>query len=255
MKTDKAWQIWGDKEPYYAVLTSEKYLAGNLNDGDLEEFFSRGEEHLSSTLATIRKHIDPDFSPTRAVDFGCGTGRVLVPLAGCCESVIGVDVSDGMLREAARSCEARAQARNWRLVSTAEFIDDSDVRYDFLHSHIVFQHIRPRDGERLLRLLLGKLDPGGVFAMQFVHRSTVHPLRRGLTWLKNRLPFGQNFSRALTGRGHLVAPMEMNVYNLQRLIEVFADAGAPNLYVQTSRHDALDRVVIYGRKQGPGGSL
>ena len=252
MKTDKAWQLWGEKEPYYAVVTDEKYLTENLGDDGVEEFFERGRQHLDHTFAVLQKHVDATFAPTRALDFGCGTGRVLVPLAERCETVIGVDVSDGMLREAARNCAARIRTQNWRLVSTQAFLDDSGIRYDFLHSHIVFQHIRRNEGERLLVLLLDRLEPGGAIAVQFMRRNTAPLARRCITWLKNRLPFAQGASRLLTGKRHLVAPMEMNAYDIERIKTILAEAGVSNLHLSSSEQGVVQSVTIYGTKPGSG---
>ena len=248
MKTDKAWQLWGEKEPYYAVLTDEKYLTENLGEHGVEEFFERGRKHLDHTFALIRNHVDATFAPTRALDFGCGTGRVLVPLAECCETVFGVDVSEGMLREAASNCSARIQARNWRLVTTQELLTDPGIRYDFLHSHIVFQHIRRKAGERLLVLLLERLDPGGAIALQFMRRNTAPMARRGFSWLKNRLPFAQRASRLLTGKRQLVAPMEMNAYDIERIKDILTAAGVSNLHLIASEQGVVQSVTIYGRK-------
>jgi trans-aconitate methyltransferase len=248
LKTDKAWRLWGEKEPYYAVVTDEKYLTENLGDDGVEEFFERGRQHLDNTFAVLQKHVDATFAPTRALDFGCGTGRVLVPLAERCETVIGVDVSDGMLREAAKNCAARIQTQNWRLVTTQELLTDRGIRYDFLHSHIVFQHIRRKEGERLLALLLERLDPGGAIALQFMHRNTAAMARRSLTWIKNRLPFAQDISSLLTGKRHLVAPMEMNAYDIDRIRSILAEAGLSNLHLSSSEQGVVQSVTIYGRK-------
>ncbi len=46
----------------------------------------------------------------RAVEIGCGIGRFLAPLVAAGTAVVGVDVSAGMLAEAARRCPAGALA-------------------------------------------------------------------------------------------------------------------------------------------------
>jgi hypothetical protein len=43
----------------------------------------------------------------RALDLGCGIGRMLPPLAQSCALAVGVDVSAGMLAEARRRCAGR----------------------------------------------------------------------------------------------------------------------------------------------------
>jgi SAM-dependent methyltransferase len=44
----------------------------------------------------------------RALDLGCGIGRLLPPLAQSCALAVGVDVSAGMLAEARRRCPGRS---------------------------------------------------------------------------------------------------------------------------------------------------
>jgi hypothetical protein len=76
MNTDKAWEAWAKIDPYYAVLTDERFRAGN----DPGEFFDSGEKHIDQAFRTITS-IAPAFAPQAAIDFGCGVGRLLIPLS------------------------------------------------------------------------------------------------------------------------------------------------------------------------------
>jgi 2-polyprenyl-3-methyl-5-hydroxy-6-metoxy-1,4-benzoquinol methylase len=60
----------------------------------------QGVDHIDFVFETIRRHFVPNFKPSSVLDYGCGVGRLLIPLAERCECVVGVDVSDTMLREA-----------------------------------------------------------------------------------------------------------------------------------------------------------
>ncbi len=249
MKTAKAWRIWAAKEPYYAVITDEKYLAANQSAEALEEFFASGESHLDAMLEHIQAKVDADFRPTRALDFGCGTGRVLLPLGKRCESAIGVDVSEEMLAEAQRNAQQRDKLSNIQLLTTAQFVADESVSYDLLHSHIVFQHIRPKQGEALVAQLLQRLQPGGVSVLQFVYRWQAPVHRRLLTWLKNRIPGAPALARLLWSNPHLVAPMEMNSYSVNRLLFLHREQGMVDLHIKLSEHLGIHWVTIYARKE------
>ena len=48
---------------------------------------------------------------TDLLDLGCGIGRLAVALAPCCRSVLGLDVSDGMVAEARRRCGSLPNVR------------------------------------------------------------------------------------------------------------------------------------------------
>ena len=73
-------------------------------------------------MATIadfaQRHLGRELRPAVAVEFGCGVGRIVVPLAGRCERAIGVDIAAGMLEEArveaARRGRANLELVEWR---------------------------------------------------------------------------------------------------------------------------------------------
>jgi SAM-dependent methyltransferase len=99
-ESDRAWEELGKTDPYWAIL----------EHGSRAKFFASGEEHVAAVLQAVHERIDPDYRPTRALDFGCGAGRVLIPLAQICDEVVGVDVSEATLSEARRNCVDRGLA-------------------------------------------------------------------------------------------------------------------------------------------------
>jgi len=123
-----------------------------------------------------------------ALDFGCGVGRLVLPLAGHFGTVVGVDISDAYLAEAARN-------RDRKGVTNVEFTDSLDDlaaqrrRFDLVHSYIVFNHIPWARGKALIATLFGLLRPGGVLALHVLHKRHAGRLRRGVSWLRrNFLP-------------------------------------------------------------------
>jgi 2-polyprenyl-3-methyl-5-hydroxy-6-metoxy-1,4-benzoquinol methylase len=170
--SDQDWERLARTDPYYAVLTEPKYH-GELSKSDRAEFFRTGEVHVSEMLSIIRSRLHPTFAPARALDFGCGVGRLLIPLAARCREVTGVDVSPAMLEEARRNCDA-AGASHVRLVKSEDTLAGLEAGFDFVHSYIVLQHIPVSRGERLVRELAGdwrRMDSAS--STSFTH---VHPL-------------------------------------------------------------------------------
>ena len=92
--TDRDWEQIGRTKPYHGVLANPQFL--NPGPEDLRDFFTSGERDIRRVLASLRKAFGP-FEPKSALDFGCGVGRLLIPLARECGHAFGVDVSEPML--------------------------------------------------------------------------------------------------------------------------------------------------------------
>jgi 2-polyprenyl-3-methyl-5-hydroxy-6-metoxy-1,4-benzoquinol methylase len=81
MSTDNAWVQWGEKDPYFAVITDPKFRSDRLDDKARSEFFQSGHNHVRYLLDMCRKQAGAAFQPKRVLDFGCGVGRVTIPFA------------------------------------------------------------------------------------------------------------------------------------------------------------------------------
>jgi SAM-dependent methyltransferase len=103
----------------------------------------------------------------RAVDLGCGTGELTRALAVRCASVVGVDASGGMIREARR--------RNWGLnVEYVEgdaeaFLRGRSGQLDCVVSVAALHHM---DEARMLGLCREALAPGGVLVILDLFRDS-----------------------------------------------------------------------------------
>jgi cyclopropane fatty-acyl-phospholipid synthase-like methyltransferase len=109
----------------------------------------------------IESNLGGRFTPDRALDFGCGVGRIVIPLAERCGSVLGVDVADSMLVNARLLCQQR-NLSNVRFARCDDSLEGVDGGFDLVHSYIVFQHVPPGRGLPLLERLLRKLNANGV---------------------------------------------------------------------------------------------
>jgi SAM-dependent methyltransferase len=179
LSTDEAWEAWGQRDPYYGVLTDPRYRRGALTDEARAEFFASGRKHMEHVLRMIRSHADPDFNPRSVLDFGCGVGRLLVPFASIADDVVGIDVSPSMLAEARRNCDALG-ASAVKLVSTDDELDGLGGRFDLVHSYIVFQHIPTERGMAILPRLLRHLAPAGAGALHFSYGHSFYADTYGL---------------------------------------------------------------------------
>lgn len=251
MDTDKAWQQWGEQDPYYGVLTADRFRARNLTDATKAEFFESGRQHVDHVLAMLRNHFDAGFTPRRVLDFGCGVGRLVVPFARIAEQVVGVDVSQAMLAEARRNCEA-AGLRNATLVPSDDGLSAVQGQFDLVHSVIVFQHIDSKRGREIFRRMLQHLAPGGAGAVQFIYAKAAYAERDGqpppavagaIRTLKSLA------RRAFRKVAASVDPeMQMNVYPLNELFYMLQSLGVRRLHAEFADHGGELGVLVFFKR-------
>jgi trans-aconitate methyltransferase len=244
----RAWKRWGEIDPYFGVLSDDAYRLDRFDESARERFFSTGEAHVEELFATIRRHLEPAFRPRVSVDFGCGTGRLVVPLAQRSGAVIGIDVSEAMLAEARKNCERQR-------IGNVEFATSVDALrtlakdgYDFIHSYIVFQHIPIPDGMRIFEALVGRLNVGGVLALHFTLYRNLSRARRAAAWATSHVPFLHRFVQMCRGRPTRDPPMEMNTYDLSLILATLRRHGITWAIVQTTDHGGSVGAMIIAKK-------
>jgi len=251
---DRAWRYYGNKDPYFAVLTQQQFKHEQLTSEALGVFFESGANYVGQVMETLREHFDPEFQPLRALDFGCGVGRLTLPLASRCESVVGVDVSEAML------AEAGANATRFGLDNVSFVLsDDRQSRvqgtFDLIVSLIVFQHIPPVRGERILKQLIARLRDGGLGALHFTYgfESGVPLSRRLLNRAYKSVPCLWNARNLAHGRPFGEPLMQMNEYDVNRLLCILQEGGCHDVVVRFTETGAFGKpfygVVLFFRKR------
>lgn len=253
MNTDAEWEKWGKKDPYFGVITHEKYRSQNLTEDAIIEFFESGRRHIRHVIEVCRRHLDQDFAPKRVLDFGCGTGRHIIPLAEIAEHVVGLDVSDSMLNEALKNCD-KYSVQNVRLLKSDDNLSSLKERFDLIHSHIVFQHIPVKRGRRIFANLLNHLSEGGICVIQFTYSKAIFGMSYGVPPAKWRIydsyMKGKHlFKDLLCIKSPSEDPeMQMNPYNLNELFFLIQSAGIHNTHMEFSDHRGELGVFLYFRK-------
>ena len=269
--TDKDWEHFGHTDPYWAVITHERYRRENLDGQAQQEFFASGEKYITETLGTIRTHLDAGFQPVRALDFGCGVGRLALPLARRCESVVGVDVSESMIREARAQSEAR-QVTNISWVKGDDELSRVSGGFDLINSCIVFQHIPCHRGQKLLKRLLELLNEGGVGVIHLTYsRASLNadpfaawpssapvysatPFKDLRCYLSAMRRVIRRQLRKLLRREKAASgqpTMQMNPYTLNPLFHLLQRAGVRNMYIDFADHGGEYGLTLFFRKSTP----
>ena len=246
--TDRHWKRWGATDPYYAVLTSDEYHADKLDSAARQRFFESGKEQVEAAFNIVRSHLDVGFAPERCLDFGCGVGRTLIPLARRSRDAVGADISPAMLAEAKRNCQEKA-VDNVAFAESDAGLSRVMGQFDFIFSTIVFHHIRTEQGYPLLKALLGKLRPGGVITLQFLYKLHGSMPLVAARWVQARVPLAHHMVNLVRGRPLGTPRMEGNVYSLDRLFEILEQAGLRTTVSQITRHEVCSYVMLYAQKE------
>jgi SAM-dependent methyltransferase len=230
--SDESWRQYGKNDPYYGVFSSDKFRGKNLNEATLKEFFESGETQIDDILESARLHVNGAMARGDALDFGCGVGRLVLPLAKRFGTATGVDISSDYRAEAKRNCDQRG-------IGNASFAEDlssllsAGNNFDFIHSSLVFNHIPWIRGQKIITEMFQLLRPGGVIAIQVLHHQEISGLhRRVRVARKSFLPF--HWLINLYHRRHFLEPlMQANEYPLDELVPLLHRLGAEGIYIQS----------------------
>ena len=146
-----------ENAPFYICTTAAESSA---------EFAASGQRDLE---AQVLDGLDVR-SAWSVLEIGCGIGRLLRPLSERVARVVGVDLSEEMVRRGREYCAGLGNVELLRTDGTLAALQGES--FDFVFSHIVFQHV-PRKAyvDRYLREAHRVLKPGGILRVQVDGRS------------------------------------------------------------------------------------
>ena len=245
-KIEKDWEYYGAENPYWAVLTEDKYKRESLGADALADFFSSGEQYVEKIWQVIEQNFTKDFKPERGLDFGCGVGRLTVPIAARCQTTVGVDISEKMMEEAERNCSKR-NLKNVSFVKSDENLSKVTGEFDFVHSFIVLQHINPKIGEKIARRLIENLKTGGIGALHFTYKNPTSASQ------KLRFRLYRDFSPFYKLRNLVVGAKQeplipMHTYNLNRLMAILHENDCHNCVLKFTNHGYYGVILFFQKK-------
>jgi SAM-dependent methyltransferase len=165
------WERLGRNDPYWAVLTDPEKRGGRW---DVAEFFRSGVDEIESALD---RATELGIAPARgrALDFGCGAGRLTQAMAEHFAACDGVDISKPML-QIARQHNRFADRCTYHLNPAPDLRLFANGTFDFAYSTLVLQHMEPRYSMHYVGELLRVMAPAGLLVFQLPsQRSTLQP--------------------------------------------------------------------------------
>jgi 2-polyprenyl-3-methyl-5-hydroxy-6-metoxy-1,4-benzoquinol methylase len=191
-RTPEDWEALARAEPYFAVLANGSDAGVGASKTATDEFFETGEADVAALLQATASVLGRGVPLTSVLDFGCGAGRLTIPLARRAVRVVACDVAPTMLLHARRNA-ATAALQNVTYLLAAEALRLPPGSFDFVVSLLVLQYVPPADGYALIRSLTRLLTPGGVAALHVIaydERRVQRAIAQAGGVLVTRLPLG-----------------------------------------------------------------
>lgn len=235
-ETDLDWIELGRNNPYFGVLSNDKYRIENINSDVLDDFFQTGELDVKHYRDSIERYFGAIELKT-GLDFGCGVGRLVRAMARYLDTVVGVDVSPGMLE----------RARNHALPNTS-FVDRiPEGGFDWINSTIVFQHIPPARGYELFHNLLDSVNVGGVFSIHTTFFKDDSYISALINTIKGGSWDGGKLLNVLTSNDRVGAIL-MYDYDYTKLLISAVSLRFHEIHLQHTNHGGCHGFVMYGRR-------
>ena len=185
------WERLGHNDPYWAVLTDPDKRGGRW---DVAEFFRSGVAEIESVLDRATG-LGTTPARGRALDFGCGAGRLTQAMAQHFASCDGVDISKPML-EIAQQHNRFPERCTYHLNASPDLSMFPSSTFDFAYSTLVLQHMEPRYSAHYVRELIRVMAPAGLLVFQLPSQRSMWqpPEQVQRTAVPGRMP--QNACRA-----------------------------------------------------------
>ena len=157
----KNWDEFGRTDPLWAIITDPAKKGGGW---DVGEFFRTGRDEVAAVLRYAAA-LGVRAGRRRALDFGCGVGRLTQALAEHFAEVDGVDIAPSMI-DLARQYNRHGDRCRYSLNERPDLRLFESGRFDFLYTNVVLQHMEPRYAKDYLVEFLRVLAPDGLAVFQ-----------------------------------------------------------------------------------------
>jgi len=213
----RTYEDYGKDDPLYAVLSRKDAKA---NKWDVDEFFASGREEIADAMAHLAK-LGVIVNNGRAMDFGCGVGRLTQALCDVFDSAVGVDISYSMI-ESAEKHNKFGDRCEYRVNTTDDLAQLDDSSFDFVYSNISLQHSPPEASSNYIAEFFRILRAGGVALFQVPSGPRHDPGSLGAKiYTIKRGPLRRFWKRI---RG--MPPVEIHYINQSLVGEIITSSGA-----------------------------
>ena len=148
----------------YKVLSKrdiKKFCVGSFDEHQKYDYESKLLKHFSG-------------KSEKALDYGCGSGRMIKKFSKYFSQVDGVDIVKNNLEYAKNYCKDLINSPKFYLCSGIDLNPINDKIYDFIYSTIVIQHIAPHSVRfAILKEIYRCLNEKGFLAFQMTYTNDI----------------------------------------------------------------------------------
>jgi SAM-dependent methyltransferase len=232
----RTWTKLGGDDPMWAVLTDRNKRRKDSGAWSPEDFLATGVDEITTVMARLGE-LGLEVGRARALDFGCGAGRLSHGLASVGFSeVLGCDISPTML-DKAREIVPDDACRFVQVTGTDLAAVETDS-VDLVYSCRVLQHMPPALAHGYIREFWRVARPGAVVVFQMPTRPASSVAGRVLAALP--VPVARVLRRGMEMHGTPEPDVQRLVESLgARMVTADPDTSAGSrwdgrLYVTTS---------------------
>ena len=231
--TDTEWERWGQREPYFGVITDCEVPPRGVHDR-IEE----GVLRFGGGARRLRVADDP---PAHLIRFSTRPPCSTSAAESDERSLPFARVSRSRCRDGRRhhrcSTKRRANCRSFGADNIELELSDDELlrapgRFDLVHSFIVFQHIAPERGKTLFARLIQRIAPGGVGAIHVLYSKSAYDASLGVAPASSAV-----LSLPSSARSDDLDPeMQMNAYGATEVLFLLQRLGVHRVHVEFTDH-------------------
>ncbi|MCD6579858.1 class I SAM-dependent methyltransferase [bacterium] len=157
----KVWDKLGKEDPLWAVLSISQKKGNKWN---IKEFFETGEREINNLMDYLNR-LNIKLDKNKALDFGCGVGRLTRAMTPYFSEIVGVDIAPSMIK-IAKELNDNKDKCVYILNETENLEIFKDDTFDFIYTNITLGHMKKKYARKYIEEFFRILRPNGTVIFQ-----------------------------------------------------------------------------------------
>ncbi len=234
-KLAKAWEMLGKEAPLEAIATP----VFDEKPWEDKDFFKSGVTEISGVMSLLASR-HRCLNTKKALDFGCGVGRLTFALCDYFDEVVGVDVSSAMVDMANMYNKKFNRKSIFKVNKEQNLKVFEDGTFSFIYTNMTLQHMKPIFIFEYVREFLRILDKTGVLVFQLPRLVEIAPKKpKGLTQMMKGLiprwllkPFRGKVAAEYSRLSWIKSKMEMHGVEENQITPLIKNHGGEIFYLR-----------------------